>query len=137
LGDIGAGQDDIVTRIGNALGVTMVDIEGARSARERPANPDEFDLIFRARSLRDGPRSQPRNEQARTLYEQALELNPSSVHAMLGIASILIDYNLGALGQWTTPDDASRAARLVSAAQAIRPASEEVRVVAAELAQTQ
>jgi TolB-like protein len=67
LGDIGAGQDDIVTRIGNALGVTMVDIEGARSARERPADPDEFDLILRARSLRNGPRSQPRNEQARTM----------------------------------------------------------------------
>jgi adenylate cyclase len=52
LDDIGSWQDGIVTRIATTLGVTMVDIEGARSARERPINPDEFDLILRARSLR-------------------------------------------------------------------------------------
>jgi len=59
------------------------------------------------------------------------------VPAMLGIASILIDRNLASLGQWTTPDDATRAEQLVSAAQTIQPDSEDVRVVAAELLQAQ
>jgi adenylate cyclase len=136
LDDIGAPEDNIVTRIGTTLGVTMVGIEGARSARERPTNPDEFDLILRARSLRNGPTSRLRDDQALALFEQALLLNPSSVPAMIGIASVLIDRNFSALGQWTTPDDASRAAQLVSTAQAIQPDSEDVRVVAAELLQT-
>jgi adenylate cyclase len=137
LDDVGSDQEDIVSRIGNALGIRIVDIEGARSARERPSNPDEFDLVLRARSLRNGPRSRLRNEQAKILYEQALALNPSSVAAMLGIAGILIDQNLAALGQWASADDAPRAAQLISTAQAIQPNSEDVRVSAAELAQTQ
>ena len=33
------------------LGISMVEIENARSLRERPTNPDAFDLILRARSL--------------------------------------------------------------------------------------
>lgn len=137
LDDIGSGQDGIVTRIGTTLGVTMVDIEGARSARERPVNPDQFDLILRARSLRNGPRNTVRDDEALALYERALAQDRSSVFAMLGIASILIDRNLATLGQWTTPDDATRAEQLVSAAQILQPNAEDVRVVGAELLQTQ
>jgi adenylate cyclase len=49
--DLRAGQDEIVGRIGKALNVTLFDIEGARSIRDRPGNPDAFDLILRAQSL--------------------------------------------------------------------------------------
>ena len=49
--DIGAGQDEIVSRIASVLNMRLIDIEGARSARERPDNPDALDLVLRARSL--------------------------------------------------------------------------------------
>jgi adenylate cyclase len=56
---LSAGQEAIVERIGQTLDVAMVDIESARSKRERPINPDAFDLILRAYSLNmhsTGPR---------------------------------------------------------------------------------
>ena len=51
LNDLSAGQDAIVRRIGQTLNVALVDVESARGKRERPTNPDAFDLILRARSL--------------------------------------------------------------------------------------
>ena len=51
LNDLSAGQEEIVRRIGQTLNVALTDVESARSKRERPTNPDAFDLILRARSL--------------------------------------------------------------------------------------
>ena len=47
--DLAAGQEDIVIRMRSALAISLADIEAARSLRERPTNPDAFDLIRRAR----------------------------------------------------------------------------------------
>jgi TolB-like protein len=44
--EIADGQEAIVRRIGLALNMQLVDIESARSLRERPDNPDDFDLIL-------------------------------------------------------------------------------------------
>ena len=49
--DLSAGQEEIVDRIGQTLNVALTDMESARSKRERPTNPDAFDLILRARSM--------------------------------------------------------------------------------------
>ena len=49
--DLSAGQEEIVRRIGQTLNVALTDVESARSKRERPTNPDAFDLIIRARSI--------------------------------------------------------------------------------------
>jgi TolB-like protein len=135
LASLGRGQDEIVRRIGTALGIEMVDIESARSLRERAANPDAFDLVLRARSLRNRSGGRERDEQALALYEQALRLDPTSAPAMLGIASILIERNFGTLGEWTTADDMDRAAKLIASARTIEPNSERGLVAAAELVQ--
>jgi len=128
LGTLAEGQDDIIRRIAVALNVKMVDVESARSARERPGNADVFDLILRARSLSNQPPSRERTSEIRALYEQALQLDPSSVPAMLGVAVVLINQSQGYLGQWAAGDELERAAKLVSAAQAIEPTSEGVLV---------
>ena len=44
LNDLSAGQEEIVHHIAQTLNVALVDIESARSKRERPTNPDAFDL---------------------------------------------------------------------------------------------
>ena len=47
-GDIGAGQEAIVSRLAAlVLGIQMFDAESARSVRERPDNPDASDLLLR------------------------------------------------------------------------------------------
>ena len=51
ISQLAAGQQQIVARLSDTVGISMLDIEGARSLRERPTNPDAFDLILRARSL--------------------------------------------------------------------------------------
>ena len=137
LSDLNAGQEAIVRRIGQTLNVALLDIESARSKRERPTDPDAFDLIIRARSLLNGLRSEKHDDQARSLYERALQVDPASIQAKLGIARILIDRKLQALGQWVAADDVALAARLIAEAQAVQPNSEDVLIAVAELAQAQ
>ena len=52
INDLISGQEQIVIRMKDSLGISLVEIENARSQRERPTNPDAFDLVLRARSLR-------------------------------------------------------------------------------------
>ena len=49
--ELAAGQEQIVARMRDGLGISMVEIENARSLRERPTNPDAFDLVLQARAL--------------------------------------------------------------------------------------
>ncbi|SCK33354.1 TolB amino-terminal domain-containing protein [Variovorax sp. HW608] len=122
----GQGQEDIVRRIATTLNVKIVDLESARSSRERPTNPDAFDLILRAWALHAQPPSRQREHHMRELYESALQLDPSSTIAMLGIANTIINQSLGFLGQWVTADELARADALVKQARAISPNAEAV-----------
>ena len=90
LNDLSAGQEEIVRRIGQTLNVALTDIESARSKRERPTNPDAFDLIIRARSLWLHPMGPREHAERMALYEQALRLDPTSILAMTGLADELI-----------------------------------------------
>jgi len=119
LNELSSGQEEIVVRIGRTLSVAMVDIESSRSKREQPTNPDAFDLILRARSIGGHPMG-PREEAAKlALFEQALQLDPTSIGAMTGIAYSLIESNRHG-------DDLPRAARLLADAAAINPDDERV-----------
>jgi adenylate cyclase len=69
-------QDDIVAHLRSVLNVKLIDLEGVRSARERPDNPDAHDLVLRARSLQHQARTRERNQAIIALYQQALELDP-------------------------------------------------------------
>jgi adenylate cyclase len=117
LNELGSGQEEIVVRIGRTLNVAMVDIEGARSKRERPDNPDAFDLVLRARSIWGHPMGPREEAEKLALFEQALRLDPISIVAMTGIAYSLIEGN-------RRGDDLQRAARLLANAAAINPDNE-------------
>lgn len=115
--DLSAGQEEIAGRIAETLDVALTDIESTRSKRERPSNPDAFDLIIRARSLSlhtMGPREYA---ERRALYEQALRLDPHSILAMTGLAEDLLRLTFFE----NTSDEAGRAKRLVVDAAAINP----------------
>jgi tetratricopeptide (TPR) repeat protein len=114
LNDLSAGQDAIVRRIGQTLNVALVDVESARSQRERPTNPDAFDLILRGRSLLNHPMGPRERTERVALYDQALRLDPTSSLAMAGLADALI--STGRAG-----DELERAAKLLADAAAINP----------------
>ena len=47
MSELAAGQEEVVRRIKDELGISLINIESARSQRERPNNPDAFDLVLR------------------------------------------------------------------------------------------
>jgi TolB-like protein/class 3 adenylate cyclase len=137
LENISAAQDEIVIRIGRAMNVQLIDIESARAVRERPGNPDAFDLILQARALANQPPSPTRDAAVQALYQRALDKDPKSVPAMLGIAGVILARAVDVLSQFVTADERERAAALFAAARAEEPDSEQVLVTAALLAQSE
>jgi adenylate cyclase len=131
-GGLGAGQDEIVRRLATAMGMEMVQVEAARSARERSTDPDAFDLILQARALTDQPMNLERTAAAQMLYERALQLDPSSAWTMARLANTLLDQRLNR-GYWRDGSERARTVKLLADAQAIAPVAEPSLAAAAYL----
>ena len=124
ISELAAGQEQIVARMREELAISVEDIESARSLCERPTNPDAFDLILRARSLRHLPPNPQQDKEVLALFERALVLDPGSAYAMTYIAYFLSDAALDY--GWGTFENMQRAGRLLAEARAIAPDSEVV-----------
>jgi len=124
LRDLADGQQRVLARMRGALGISLVDIERARSQHERPGNPDAVDLVLRARSLRNQPVTPARTAEALALYERALLLDPGSHLAMAGAAYLLIDEYMD-LGYWVSSETKERAEELTARALEIAPMAED------------
>ena len=118
LSSLSEGQDAITTRIGHTLNIALVDLEAARSKRERSTNPNVFDLILRARSLILHPMSSKDHAGRRALLEQALQLDPRSIYALTQLA---FELSREANFANANGDDVDRANSLVAQAAAIDP----------------
>jgi TolB-like protein/phage tail protein X len=75
-------QDEIVARLANQLNTELVAAEALRA--ERAPTPDAMDLTFRAWALHN--RGNATMAQARTLFHDALTLDPANVEALAGLA---------------------------------------------------
>jgi TolB-like protein/DNA-binding winged helix-turn-helix (wHTH) protein len=82
-------QQQIVQRLASALGVTLVDIEGSASMRERAQNPDALDLFLRARSILDRSDTLESMTEAQHLLEQAVAKQPGFIEAEAELAWLL------------------------------------------------
>jgi TolB-like protein/class 3 adenylate cyclase/rhodanese-related sulfurtransferase len=126
INNLAAGQEEIVTRMRTALGINLYEIEKARSLRERPTNPDAFDLILQARALYNQPPDPQRQQHACELFERALALDSSSVSAITWVVLCLIG-QADSSGGWDASRDnldaKQRTERLVAQANAIAPES--------------
>ena len=79
-------QDQVVARLANTLGYQLVKAEAERGARS--ANPDAIDLTMRGWALFELlPLTKDQNDAARTLFEQALKIDPNDVDALAGAAA--------------------------------------------------
>ena len=124
--DLAAAEDAILARMRGTLRVTLIELEVARGRRVPPTTPDAFDLILRARALRNQPKSRQRYDEALSFYEQALRLDPSSVLALTGAAFMLLENNGVSANDWSTvAEQKGRVETLVTRAMQIAPASEE------------
>jgi class 3 adenylate cyclase/TolB-like protein/cytochrome c-type biogenesis protein CcmH/NrfG len=83
-------QDEIVGRVLRAIGLQVIDVEARRSLRERPDSPEVLDLVMRGRAALNQPSSPASMIEARGLFEQALNVQPTNVDALAGVAATLI-----------------------------------------------
>lgn len=85
-------QDEIVSRLANALDTQLITAEARRA--ERSLNPDAMDLHFQGRAWLNKGQTPESMERARTFFQRALTLDPGSVEPMLGLATV--DATVGA-----------------------------------------
>ena len=85
-------QDEIVSRLANALNAQFIAVEAQRA--ERSLNPDAMDLNFQGRAwYNKGPTPECMTK-ARAFFQRSLTLDPGNIEAMLGLARV--DATVGA-----------------------------------------
>ncbi len=117
---LGELQIGIVTRLARSLDVELVRAEALRAARERPTNPDAVDLAMQAEVKEQSPDSKATLNDAVTLSERALALDPQNVRALTVLTNALVDR---VTDQWSDdPEgDIARAEKTIDAALALQP----------------
>jgi TolB-like protein len=125
---LGELQLEVVSRLANSLGVELVKAEALRSTRERPGNPDAADLAMQAQVKRDLPDSKATRNEAVTLSERALALDPQNVRALTVLTAALLDR---VSDQWSDDPagDIARAEKASDAAWALQPENSSVHYV--------
>jgi TolB-like protein/class 3 adenylate cyclase len=116
--DLFALQDEITSRIANALGIELVSAEAARPSE----HPDALDYILRGRAARLKPHSRDAYLEAISLFERALVLDPESVEAQARLAGSLVSRVMNGLTE-TVKEDLVRGEALVDQALAASPRS--------------
>ena len=114
-GDLFALQDEITSRIANALGVELIAAEATRPTE----HPDALDYILLGRALLKPPTPESFWE-AIGPFERALALDPQSIEAKTRLAHLLAGRVLTGMTA-SAPADLARASELVDRALAASP----------------
>ena len=85
--DIFSVQDQITRRIAGSLAVQVSSLELARSAAKPPNSLGAYDLVLRGRDLWSR-NTRSDNAKARTLFEQAIALDPGYAPAYVGLGRV-------------------------------------------------
>jgi class 3 adenylate cyclase/TolB-like protein len=89
--DLVKAQREITGRIARSLNLQLTEVVGRRVERDGPANPDAQDYLMRAWASYYRPASSASRREARRDFERALEIDPQSVRARIGIGTVLVD----------------------------------------------
>jgi len=118
MGDLFALQNEITSRLANALGAELIGAEADR----RTQHPDALDYILRGRAAGLKPASRENYTEMIGLFEHALALDPLSVEAQSLLALVLAGRVLNGTSD-TTAADLARAEGLARQALAASPRS--------------
>jgi TolB-like protein/class 3 adenylate cyclase len=80
-------QDEIVSRLANALDAQLVEVEAQRAGRA--LNPDATDLYFQGKARWNKGASPEYMSQAKGYFERALALDPENIDALVGLAAVV------------------------------------------------
>ena len=84
-------QNEITGRIARTLNLELTEAVVRRLERDGLANLDAQDFLMRGWALYYRPASIAIRQEARRYFERALEINPQSVEARIGIGALLVD----------------------------------------------
>jgi len=84
-------QDEIVSRLANAMNVQLIAVEARRA--ERSLHPDALDLIFQGAACIYRGMTPEYMAKARAFFERALALDPGNIDALVGTA--IVDATVG------------------------------------------
>ena len=83
-------QNEITGRLARTLNLELVEAVGQRIEHEKSRDPDVRDLITRGWAWTYRPYSIAARQEALRSFEQALEIDPGSVDARIGLAMGLV-----------------------------------------------
>jgi adenylate cyclase len=83
-------QSEITGRLARTLNLELVKDAGRRIEDDKVADPDARDLVTRGWATLYRPDSLPTRLEALRIFERALEIDPRSIEARIGIARVLI-----------------------------------------------
>jgi len=108
--DLAQAQDEITGRLARTLNVELVEASVRRIEQERAIDPDARDLVTRGWALSNRMASAGTQTDAQRAFERALEIDPESVDARIGLAEVLVSAYEGSS---SFDQDVTRAERLV------------------------
>jgi TolB-like protein/class 3 adenylate cyclase len=85
LADLFDMQDEIISRLANALNAQLVAVEARRA--EKAPNPDSMDLYFQGLAWFNKGLTPDHVARARSFYDRALAADPDNVEALIGSAA--------------------------------------------------
>jgi adenylate cyclase len=83
-------QNEITSRLAGTLNIELVKDASRRIEQEKAINPDARDLVMRGWAWRYRPASKETRREALLTFERALDLDPRSIDARIGIAGVLV-----------------------------------------------
>ena len=102
-------QDEVIARLAHSLGWALIYAEAEKGARSK--NQDAVDLAMRGWTLVHSSSLRPPKErldsvhEARTLFDQALQIDPNDAEALAGSARVYgVEYSLGRVDPQTDYD---------------------------------
>jgi adenylate cyclase len=88
--NLSAAQDEITGRLARTFNLELMKDAGRRIEQEKAVDPNARDLIMRGWAWYYRPRSTTTVQEAQRAFELALEIEPGSVDARIGVAAILV-----------------------------------------------
>jgi TolB-like protein len=109
--NLAAAQTQITGRLANTLGIELIRAEERRIEADA-VSPDARDLVMRGWAWVNKPTSAATLQQRQRFFEQALEIDPRSIDAMIGMARTLLVKVADGFSS-SAPQDMARAEQLL------------------------